>query len=458
MLVDRLNQEMWLDEYPKDDPIKKEYGSIWMNLSLHYTGLVVLNNERILVPKSQRNEIICELHRPHTGIDYSIRQGRRDYYWPHLEKDITRHVKECQECIKHLPSQPRQPVIHQNKATYPMEVVGMDLFDWEGLHHLVIADQFSGYIYVQRLASMTTTNVKRAMGYFFNLFGNPYWVISDNGRQLTSGEYENFLRKRGSLPIHSSPYYPQSNGLAESAVKISKTLLDQCKGDWQKFDVAFAQWRDVPNACGYTPAEIFLARRIRGSLPILPGKTSLNVPAAEEGAEARKILRQEQYKKLRSKNLRALNIGDTVHVQETTGKNRGKWKPNEAIITGIHRDGRSYEVTMSNGHKSSRNRKFLRPALKKHEENPDNELATDPIPDPVHDDDIINANHESGNECIESDEEAGDIQNAPDIPVPLAEPEPAPVRRSPRINKGINCHSCTGCCGIRDYLRKINQL
>ena len=63
-----------------------------------------------------------------------------------------------------------------------MEVVGMDLFDWEGLHHLVIADQFSGYIYVQRLASMTTNNVKRAMGYFFNLFGNPYWVISDNGR------------------------------------------------------------------------------------------------------------------------------------------------------------------------------------------------------------------------------------------------------------------------------------
>ena len=109
---------------------------------------------------------------------------------------------------------------------------------------------------------------------------------------------------------------------------------------------------------------------------------------------------------------------------------------------------------MSNGHKSSRNRKFLRPALKKHEENPDNEPATDP----VHGDDIINANHEGSNECIESDEEAGDIQNAPDFPVPLAEPEPAPVRRSARINKGINCHSCTGCCGIRDYLRKINQL
>ena len=34
-----------------------------------------------------------------------------------------------------------------------MEVVGIDLFQHGSHHYLVIVDQFSGYIYVQRLAS-----------------------------------------------------------------------------------------------------------------------------------------------------------------------------------------------------------------------------------------------------------------------------------------------------------------
>ena len=156
-----------------------------------------------------------------------------------------------------------------------MEVVSIDLFQWGSHHHLVIVDQFSGYIYVQRLASITTLAVKRAMGFFFNLFGNPYWVIQDNGTQLVSGEYRKFLEKRGIQCEPGSPYYAQANGLAEAAVKNAKRLMDKCEGDWAKFDDAFAEWRDVPNTCGYTPAEIFLARRTRGSLPILLGKTKL---------------------------------------------------------------------------------------------------------------------------------------------------------------------------------------
>ena len=453
-LIEHLSTVMWHTELPKSDPIRKEYADVLMNLSRHKNGLVVLNNERIIIPKSERERLVCEIHKPHAGINGSMRLARRDYYWPGMEKDITKHIATCDQCIKHLASQTKQPIIHQNKSTAPMEVVGVDLFEWKGKQHLVIVDQFSGYIYVQRLATITTLAVKRAMGFFFNLFGNPYWIIQDNGRQLVSNEYKKFLEDRGIHCDPRSPYYPQSNGLAESAVKNSKKLLDKCKGDWAQFDAAMAAWRDVPNACGYTPSEIFLARRTRGTLPILPGKTSLNVPAAEEGAENRKMIRKYAYGKIRSKHMDALNIGQELHVQKTTGKDKGRWLPNEATVTGIHKDGRSYDIVTSTGLNTTRNRRHLRPATEKIEEFPDVEIQPDPIPN----NDIIKEHHACDDECETDDESTEEIQNDPEITSPAGETDPVPLRRSARTNKGVKCHSCTGCCSIRNYLQKITQI
>ena len=350
-LIERLKKYMHLDEIKQSDPIRKIYGSLWQGLSRHPTGLVVYENERILVPESEREALICEIHKAHTGINYSQRRARRDYIWPHMDKEVETHVKECDECTKHLASQPQQSLIQQNKATEPMEVVGVDLFDWQGIDHLVIVDQFSGYIYVQRLGNKTTKQVKEAMGMFFNLFGNPYYVIQDNGRQLVSEEYNNFMEKRGIHISARSPYYPQSNGLAESAVKIAKELMDKVGGNWTKFDEALASRRDVPNATGYAPSEIFLARRSRVNLPILPGKTGLNPKAAELGAAARKEMREKEYQKRSSRHLRPLKINEKVHVQSHKGRKR--WSPKEATITGINPDGRSYQIIMSNGFRTS---------------------------------------------------------------------------------------------------------
>ena len=453
-LIERLSKYMYKEEMEKSDPIRKIYGSLWRNLSRHPTGLVVHNNERILVPKSEREDLICEIHKPHTGINYSQRRARRDYIWPHLDNDIEIHVKQCDKCITHLASQPQEKLTQQNKATEPMEVVGADLFQWRGINHLVITDQFSGYIYVQRLGDQTTRQVKEAMGMFFNLFGNPLFVIQDNGTQLKSGEYKNFMEKRGIRISPRSPYFPQSNGLAESGVKIAKDLMEKVGGDWIKFDEALASRRDVPNATGYTPSEIFLARRSRVNLPILPGKTSLNTKAAELGAAARKEMREKEYNKRSFKNLRQLEVNEKVHVQSHIGRKR--WSPKEATVTGIKPDGRGYYITMSNGFKTSRNRRHLRPALEKNTEDPDISFSDDP-----ENDYIINRDHECDDTCDSEENDEGiqtEVQIEPESDTPAEQPAQPELRRSTRTNKGVKNHYCTGCCPVRTYLRKLNQL
>ena len=318
----------------------KPFQRAWALLSIHPYGLVVYNNDRIVVPEPFRQAIICEIHKSHPGVSKSKWRFRRDYLWPRYSKDIKSHVEKCKECAKFLPSQQILPIINQNVATHPMEIIGLDLWEDSGMRFVSMVDQFSGFPMVQKLPSISSSAVMHAVAFYFNLFGNPRMIIHDQGKQLTSWEFKEFLKNRGIKTIHTSAYNPQANGLAESSVKAVKKLFLQYKSDWRKFDDGLLHWRDTPNDCGYSPGDIFFARRLKTSLPILPGKTSLNTNIAEEAAKNRKRVRTKQFKKRGSHDLPALDIGDRVLVQDHDG--RKHWVK-EGIITGI-RGPRGYNV------------------------------------------------------------------------------------------------------------------
>ena len=324
-----------------------------------------------------------------------------------------------------------EPLINQNKATEPMEIIGLDLAESHNRHYLVMVDMFSGFPFVQRLNNISTSTVKQAMSHIFNLFGNPYLIIQDNGTQLTSKPYQTFLKNRGIEPSPGSPYYPQSNGLAEASVKNIKGLLQKCGDNWAEFDDRLLDWRDTPNECGYSPGEIFFARRMRSSLPILPGKTSLNTCAAEIGAK----LRPKQYEKRRTKPLAEIQIGQDVYVQDHSGRKRWNRK---ATVTGKD-GGRGYTLITEDGTETARNRSHIKPIPDK---NPENSLVSNvPGDTPAAD-----------NECL--DGEAPD--SMPAVSAGSTAPANALPRRSSRIKKEKVCQSCDDCRLIETYLFSEN--
>ena len=412
-----------------------EFQNAWDKLSIHPSSLVVYNNERIVVPKSARDFIICQIHKSHCGVSKSLWRARRDYWWLNYDKDIESHVKRCSECVKFLPSQQMEPLINQNKATEPMEIIGLDLAESHNRHYLIMVDMFSGFPFVQRLNNISTSTVKQAMSHIFNLFGNPYLIIQDNGTQLTSRPYQTFLKNRGIECSPGSPYYPQSNGLAEACVKNIKGLLQKCGDNWAEFDDCLLDWRDTPNECGYSPGEIFFARRMRSSLPILPGKTSLNACAAEIGAKVRKELRSKQYEKRRTKPLAEIQIGQDVYVQDHSGRKRWNRK---ATVTGKD-GGRGYTLITEDGTETARNRSHIKPIPDK---NPENSPVSN-VPG-----DTPAADHE----CL--DEEAPDSR--PVVSADSTAPANAPPRRSSRIKKEKVCQSCDDCRLIETYLFSEN--
>ena len=316
-----------------------------------------------------------------------------------------------------------------------MEVIGLDLFESNNRNFLVMVDMFSSFPFVQKLYNTSSTTVKDAMRQTFDLFGNPRLIIQDNGSQLTSKQYRDFLKHRGIQCSTGSPYYPQSNGLAEAAVKCVKTLLKQYKEDWSKFDDALLDWRDTPNECGYSPGEVFFARRMRSSLPILPGKTSLNVCAAEVGAKARKELRQKQYENRSSRPLAEIQIGQDVYIQDHTGRKRWNRK---GTVTGKD-GGRGYTLITEDGTETARNRSHIMPV---------------PVDYATQDSDVrpsLLSDDSTSPAEIHEDLEV----NQDSLPANSADPDPAnaPLRKSSRIKKEKKvCHSCHDCRRIETYL------
>ena len=71
----------------------------------------------------------------------------------------------------------------------------------------------------------------------------------------------------------SSPHYPQSNGLAESMVKVSKNLIEKAVRQDLPWSRLLLDYRCTPISSEIpSPAEILFGRKLRSSISILPSQ------------------------------------------------------------------------------------------------------------------------------------------------------------------------------------------
>jgi transposase InsO family protein len=93
-------------------------------------------------------------------------------------------------------------------------------------------------------------------------FGVPAKITTDNAKAFNSTELSSFCFKYGIILSHSSNYYPQGNGLAESSNKNLMTIIQKTMGDNKKSwdsKLKFALWANrITNksTTGKTPFEL----------------------------------------------------------------------------------------------------------------------------------------------------------------------------------------------------------
>ena len=272
---------------------------------------IILYDNRLLIPPSLRHYVLDKIHSGHQGISKCRARARQSVWWPGINRDIEDLVKNCRECIKQQNNKP-EPLIPTPTPDYPWQKVASDLFEYEKRQYLLLVDYYSRFIEVTELSKITSEEVILAMKKIFSRNGRPQCLITDNGRQYVSEEFKNFVHKLLITHITSSPGHHSGNGLAERTVRTIKELW---KPSEDMYDAILA-YHSTPLSCGYSPAELFMGRKIRSQVPSNPKSYEpKSPPILKDKEEAQKVKSMLTFNR-KTQPLPILSAGQKVWVRD----------------------------------------------------------------------------------------------------------------------------------------------
>ena len=246
-------------------------------------GSLLIYNDRIVIPKSMRCEILNRIHSDgHLSLNKCRRRAHDSVWWPNLGTELKTLVDNCSFCIRNSRQQRAEPLKTSPLPERPWLKIGMDLCFKNGSNFLVVVDYFSRWLEIIYLAETTSTYVISKLKNLFAKFGIPEIVVSDNGPQFGSAVFKQFSQEYGFQHYKSDPYFSQENGCAERAVQTAKRILAQ-----DDVFMSLMTYRATPmDTTGYSPAQLLMGRQIRTRLPMLKSKLLPKWPALEKVAEA----------------------------------------------------------------------------------------------------------------------------------------------------------------------------
>ena len=300
-----------LEGWPeRTDDQFRPYASKQLELSTQ-AGCIVWGG-RVVIPPPGRQSVLTELHAGHPGVSRMKSLARGLVWWPGMDQEIERVVQQCTHC---QPSPPLAPLQPWSWPTRPWSRLHVDYAGpMAGKMFLVVIDAHTKWIEVFPMNTATSFTTIQRLRQLFAQFGIPDSIVSDNGPQFASAEFDNFCRLNGIVHTKVAPYHPSSNGLAERAVKIFKTgVKKQSGGTWSDQIARFLfQYRITPHTTtGISPAELMFGRKVQSRLDKLK-------PCPE-----RKVQHQQERQKLdhdrRSSKFRHFELGEKVFVKNHRG-------------------------------------------------------------------------------------------------------------------------------------------
>ena len=186
-----------------------------------------------------------------------------------MASDVKDYVSKCDVCLAHLTSQTKKPLFQHEVIPRPWAKLAAYLCELHRRTLLVVTDCFSNYIEVARLSATSTQTVVRELKTMFARFGISEILVTDNGPQFSSNEFQVFARGWSFNYVTTSPRYPQSNGKVENAVRTVKRLFEKCKEAGLAEFEALLDWRITPpEGMDIILAQRLMVRRCRTLLPM----------------------------------------------------------------------------------------------------------------------------------------------------------------------------------------------
>ena len=188
---------------------------------------------------------------------------------------------------------------------------------------------------------------------WFTEYGWPSYIRSDGGPQFRT-EFTKFCKENRIKHELASPYNPESNGLAEAAVKNLKAIVLRCREQGEDTKLAIAAWRNMARTDGKSPSQLFFGRRQRQQLLMTAEQGAMN--NQDMSGRDKAAAKAQQYRNAHTHELEELKAGSKVRMQHHL---TGKW---DICVTIINKreGGHAYNVRGENGKTYIRGRRLLK--------------------------------------------------------------------------------------------------
>lgn len=355
---------------------------------------------QILLPTCLRAQVMESLHgkQGHQMIERFEASIRKRCFWPTLHSDAVNWIAKCERCLlSKMPYHKIKTSLGRLIAKKPLEVLAIDFTLLErpsdGKENvLVMTDVFSKFTVAIPTKDQTADTVaKELVRNWFNHYGVPLRIHSDNGKSFEGQVIAALCRLYGIKKTHTTIYRPESNGICERFNRTMHDLLRPLeaaqKKKWPQYlpELVQSYNASVHASTGYSPHFLLFGTECRLPIDLMLGTRDTAAEATDAESwvklhrkrleEAHRIaniqLEKEADRRKRLWDEKAkphpLTIGSLVHIRK---RKKGRCKISDAwnsrLYRVVSRQGNNdvYIVVPADGIGDARtlNRRELRPS------------------------------------------------------------------------------------------------
>ena len=278
------------------------------------------------------------IHDGHQGKERCLLRARNTVFWPKITYDIQELIERCIICQEHGKSQSIIGIT-QELPPFPWHTLATDIFYWKRMDFLIVADVFSKYFLVGKLANSSSAAVCAEIATIVTELVLPHIIRSDNGPCYNSKEFQQLLQCYNITHHTSSPHHPRSNGFVERMVGVAKKLMDKAGSEGKPWISGLYEYRMTPQSGSIaSPLQLITQCTPREKdLPQLPS----TLGAQEMYETHQELIRRQPNKPER--NYIELTPGMAVWVQH---RQNTSWEPATVVSQS---SSNSYWIMQENG-------------------------------------------------------------------------------------------------------------
>lgn len=365
------------EETIRDETLQKVTAAFstgdWQNVSNKWKSVkhelemrdgVLIKGSAAVVPEKLIGKALKIAHKGHPGATAMKSILRSRVWWTGMTRDIEEFVDSCVSCTLTSRANPPVPMIRTALPEMPWDMVAIDYNGpyarFKGIVILVVVDCYSRFLTAALMKSTDFASFKTAMDQIFARNGFPKIMKSDNGPPFNGDEYAKYCADRGIDRVHSTPLYPQQNGMVERYMQVVNKAMqisvhEGSDPEQELSDTIRAHNSATHRVTQAAPEEIMFGRKIRRNLPMMSNaRTEIEPTETRRNDSEHKAKSKAREDKKRGARDTAIDVGDTVVIANTKrAKGDPRFAPEKFMV--VQKDRGDLQLRAESGRELARN-------------------------------------------------------------------------------------------------------